>query len=96
MRGKTIRLGDALVSYLRENGLEQPILEKQVVDLWPQVMGETVARLTKSVEMTDGNLVVRVSSAALKAQLFECRFQLIERLNTRVGAKVIRSIRILG
>ena len=47
-------------------------------------------------EVKDGVLFVRVSSAALKAQLFENRFVLVRKLNEAVGAEVIRDCRILG
>ena len=87
---------DALVTYLRESGLEQSVLEVQIEDVWNQVMGDVVTRLTRSVEVRDGVLYVRVNSAALKTQLFENRFELVRKLNEAVGANVIRDCRILG
>ena len=65
-------------------------------EAWPRVMGETVAHLTRSVEVKDGMLIVHVNSAALKAQLFENRFDLVRKLNEAVGAEAIRDCRILG
>ena len=87
---------DALVAYLRESGLEKHVLEVQVEEAWPKVMGSVVTHLTRSVEVKDGMLFVKVSSAALKAQLFENRFELVRKLNEAVGAEVIRDCRILG
>lgn len=92
----SLSLNDALVACLRENGLEQPVLEVQVEEVWPQVMGEVISGLTRSVEVKDGVLIVRVNSAALKAQLFENRFELVKKLNDAVGAPVLRDCRILG
>ena len=91
-----MELGDAIIQYLRENGLEQSVLDVQIEEVWPQVMGDVVNRLTRSVEVRDGVLYVRVSSAALKTQLFENRFELVRKLNEAVGAKAIRDCRILG
>jgi predicted nucleic acid-binding Zn ribbon protein len=91
-----MQLSDAIVAYLRETGLEQPVLEVQVVEAWPQVMGDVVTKLTRSVEVKDGVLIVRVNSAALKTQLFENRFELVRKLNEAVGAQAIRDCRILG
>ena len=91
-----MNITDALVDYLRESGLEQSVLEVQIEELWPQVMGETVAKLTRNVEVKDGMLIVHLNSAALKAQLFENRFELVRKLNEAVGAQVIRDCRILG
>lgn len=81
---------------MRESGLEQSVLEVQVEEVWPQVMGDIVTKLTRSVEVKDGMLIVRVNSAALKTQLFENRFELVRKLNEAVGAEVIKDCRILG
>lgn len=92
----SLSITDALVEYLRESGLEQSVLDVQIEDLWPKVMGETVAKLTRSIEVNNGTLVVHVNSAALKAQLFENRFELVRKLNEAVGAPAIKDCRILG
>lgn len=96
MRGTTLNIAQALGLYLRESGLEKVVLETRVVELWSEVMGPTVARLTRSVEVEDGVLIVRISSAALKAQLFDCRFDLVKKINQAVGGEVLRDCRILG
>ena len=49
---KTQSVTDALVEMLRANGLEQSVLDVQVEEVWPQVMGDVVNRLTRSVEVT--------------------------------------------
>ncbi|MBQ7381972.1 MAG: DUF721 domain-containing protein [Paludibacteraceae bacterium] len=95
MKG-AMSISDALVDYLRESGLEQSVLDMQIEQAWPRVMGETVTKLTRSIEMRDGMLIVHVNSAALKAQLFENRFELVKKLNEAVGANAIRDCRILG
>lgn len=95
MKG-AMSISDALVDYLRESGLEQSVLDMQIEQVWPRVMGETVTKLTRSIEMRDGMLIIHVNSAALKAQLFENRFELVKKLNEAVGANAIRDCRILG
>lgn len=92
----SLSLGDALVHYLRESGLEKPVMESQVEELWPQIMGSVVTGLTRGIEVKDGILYIRVSSAALKAQLFENRFELISKFNQALGADFLRDCRILG
>ena len=72
------------------------MLDVQIEEVWPKVMGETVKRLTRSIEVRDGVLYVRVNSAALKTQLFENRFELIRKLNEAVGAPALKDCRILG
>lgn len=89
-------ISEALSDFLKESGLEQTVLEDRLIETWGDVMGAQVARLTTKIEIRDRVLYVHVQSAALKAQLFECRFQLVEKLNNSVGGQVIRNIRILG
>ncbi len=96
IRGNSLSIADVLNIYLRETGLEKTVLEDKVVALWPEIMGDTVARLTRSVEVRNGMLIVHISSAALKAQLFECRFELVKKINDAVGGNAIRDVRILG
>lgn len=96
MKGEAMSISQALVAYIRESGLEQSVLDVQIEEVWPKVMGETVRKLTRSVEVRDGVLFVRVNSAALKTQLFENRFELIRKLNEAVGAPALKDCRILG
>jgi predicted nucleic acid-binding Zn ribbon protein len=92
----SLSISDALVAFLRENDLEQSVLDVQVEEAWPRVMGETITNLTRSIEVKNGMLIVHVNSAALKAQLFENRFELVRKLNEAVGANAIKDCRILG
>jgi len=92
----SLSISDALVAFLRENNLEQSVLDVQVEEAWPRVMGETITNLTRSIEVKNGMLIVHVNSAALKAQLFENRFELVRKLNEAVGANAIKDCRILG
>lgn len=88
-------LSDILTTYLRETGLEQPVLEERLVRLWPELMGPQVAKLTNSVEIKDGTLYLKIRSAALRQQLFECRGKVIEKMNGAVNANVIKAVRLM-
>lgn len=87
-------LSDILTAYLRETGLEQPVLEQRLERLWPELMGPQVAQLTESVQIKDGTLHLKIRSAALRQQLFDCRRQVIDKLNHAVNASVIKSVRL--
>lgn len=89
-------IGEILPQYLREEGLETPLLCKQVVERWSELMGPMVAGMTRSVEVENGVLRLRMNNAALRAQLFEQRFELVQRINEKMGAQVITDVRLLG
>lgn len=88
-------IGDLLITFLRENGLEKPLLERQVVEKWPEIMGPLVTKMTRSVEVEDGILRVKLSSASLRATLFEQRFELVRKVNEAVGGNVIKDVRLM-
>ena len=95
-RSNTQTIGEALSAFLRESGLDKPVYEHQLMERWPEVVGEMAAKLTYKLEVRDGVLYVRLRSAALKAQLFELRHDVVRRLNEAVGITVIHDIRLLG
>lgn len=87
---------DLLADFLRENNLEQPYLERRIVEAWPSVLGPTVARYTGKMDIREGVLFVHVKSAPLRQELFQCRFQLVDRLNAAIGAtNILKDIRLL-
>ena len=89
-------LGSVIAEWIRENGLEKPMLEHRVVAHWGEILGPTIARYSKDIEVKDGLLRVRITNAALRQELFEQRFKLIKKLNDAVGGEAITDIRLLG
>ena len=95
-RQNTEQVGAVVAQFLREQGLEKPLLEHRLVEAWPELMGPLVAKYTGKIEIKNGVLLVRITSAALRQELFIARQQLVEKLNQHVGADIISDIRLLG
>ena len=85
-----------LTQWIRENDLEKPLLEHRVVEQWAEILGKTIARYSRDIEIKEGMLRVRITNAALRQELFEQRFRLIQKLNNAVGGEVVKDIRLLG
>lgn len=93
----TQALSDLLTEFLKENNLEQHFLEDRILAAWPDVLGPTVSRYTGKMNIRNGVLFVHVQSAPLRQELFNCRYQLVAKLNEAVGAtNVLKDIRLLG
>ena len=84
---------DLVMSNLRENGLETPLLQKRLVDAWPEVAGPSVARFTREVSIYNQVLYVKLSSPVLRTELSMRRQSYIDKLNHFVGARIITDIR---
>lgn len=90
--GKTTTMGDALLSFLREEGLETPLLEYRITQAWPDVMGKTISRYTRQVFVRDGKLQVQITSAPLRQNLMMEHKRIAQKLNEHVGSYVISDV----
>ena len=84
---------DLVMQNLRENGRETPLLQKRLVDAWPEVAGPSVARFTREVSIYNQVLYVKLSSPVLRTELSMRRQTFIDKLNHIVGARIITDVR---
>ena len=87
------QLKDLVLRNLREQGLETPLLQKRLMEAWPIVAGEAIARYTTGVNIYNQTLFVHLSIPALRADLSMRRQEFVNRLNEYVGNQVIADIR---
>ena len=80
-------------AFLRELGLETPLLRYRLVNSWPSVVGEFIAAHTRAADLREDCLFVETDSASLCTELQMRRSQLVEALNNGVKAKIINDIR---
>ncbi len=92
-RQKTETLKDVLLRTLREQGLETPLLQKRLVESWPEVVGPVIARYTLNTYIYNQTLYVRLSNPSLRSDLSMMRQELVKKLNAVVGEQVITDIR---
>ena len=92
-RQKVESLRDVLLRNLREQGLETPLLQKRLVEAWPQVVGPVIARYTLNTYIYNQTLFVRLSNPALRSDLSMMRTELVKKLNDVVGLQIIVDIR---
>ena len=88
-RRKTEQVTDVLHQFLRLNNLDGPLNEYRLLQAWEEVMGPVVTRYTTKKYLTNQTLCVRLTSAALKADLMMRRSEIVKALNDKVGSIVI-------
>ena len=84
---------DLVMRNLRVQGLETPLLQKRLVEGWPVVAGEAIARYTTDVSIRNQTLYVRLRLPALRADLSMRRQEFVKHLNEYVGSQLITDIR---
>ena len=87
-------IDNLLREYLRYSGLETPLLQRRLIDAWTVVTGKAVANYTQQKFIHNQTLCVKITNAALRAELSMMRSQLVKRLNQQVGSQVITDIRL--
>ena len=87
------QLKDLILRNLRQQGLEMPLLQKRLVEAWPEVAGETISAYTLNAYIKNQTLYVHLISPALRADLSMRRQEFVKRLNEYVGNQVIADIR---
>lgn len=86
---------EALVrQYLRANGLETPLLQRRLIQLWDEVAGPVVAQYTEDKKIRNQTLWVKIQNPAVRADLQMRRTALVVQLNNLVGAQIITDIRV--
>lgn len=94
-RRKSEHLSAILLRFLREQGLEGPLLEHRVLASWPVVAGKLVETYTESTAIRNQTLYVKLRSAPLRANLQMRRSELVRLLNEAAGATVIYDIKFM-
>lgn len=87
-------LDDVLMSLLRQQGLETPLLQRRAVEVWDAVVGKAASRCTKEKFIKDQTLFVKISNPALRQDLSMMRQQLVRRVNAAVGTAVVSDVRV--
>ena len=87
-------LDDLVNKFLRQEGLETPLLQKRLIDAWNEVTGETVVRYTTEKFIKNQTLFVKINNPALRQDLNMMRSQLVIRLNDAVKSMVITEVRV--
>ena len=85
-------LGDVLATLIKDLGIGKKLSEQGLIEQWPQVVGDKIAKHTRAVTCEGGKLFVEVDSAAWRHELLYMKAQILERLNRKAGSKVIQEI----
>jgi len=89
---KARALGDILGEVIGSLGIRTQLKRHEVINLWPQIVGEKIAAVTKAREVRDGRLFVEVESSAWRNELFYLKHEFVKKLNASAGEQVIHDI----
>lgn len=86
-------LSQILEELLAHYELKEPLERYRSLVIWPEVVGERIAKVTKPVNIQNGVLLVKVKSAVWRMELTLMKQQIIDRLNESLGKPVVKDIK---
>ena len=86
-------VSDIVNNVLDVRGWRGKVLERMAVELWPDVVGELIARNTMAERFVNGTLYIRARSPQWTQELHFLEARLIARLNGRLRRNLVQKIR---
>ena len=88
---KTLKL--AINNLLTDLGIENKINENLAINFWSDVVGKKIAAVSKAEKIENNILIIKVNSSVWRNELLYHKNDIIERLNKKVGKKIVKDIR---
>jgi hypothetical protein len=89
MAGEIPRLKTTLQRLLRDLGLEQRFKSEQIAALWPQIVGDAVAKIARPTQFRGGTLFVDVVDHVWMQELKLRERDLLDRLDRALGGPLV-------
>lgn len=94
-QGNEQSLHDVLQSWMRENGVDEKLLESRIIIHWEEWMGATINKYTEKIWVNKNQLYIKVSSAALRQELLFSREQIKKNVNEKLETEFIKNVSII-
>ncbi len=89
---KTVCLKTELDNFMNHIGLDARMQELQILNIWADCVGESIAKFSTPVEIRKNKLFVNVENAAWRYELSLKKYEIIDNLNISLRKKLIRDI----
>jgi predicted nucleic acid-binding Zn ribbon protein len=86
------KIGHVLQNMIREMGLSKPMQKYRALEIWPEVVGEKISRITEAKRFSDGKLIIQVNNAAWRNELHFYKEEIREKVNRRLGTDTVKEI----
>ncbi len=85
-------IGPLVEHILRRNKLWQGYLQYRLLQQWPDLVGATIAEISRADSISNGILYVKVKDSVWSYHLSLMKPQFIDKLNKQAGSRLIKDI----
>jgi len=82
-------------AFLASNNLTSKYKEAQVLNNWGNIVGITIAKSTKKVEIRNGTLYIHVNSSIIRNELLMLKSNIIDVVNSKANMQIINNVVII-
>jgi len=79
-----IRIDSVVADVLEEHGVQKQVRRMTVLELWPEIVGEQLGKVTRAKAVDDAALLVEVRSSAWMMELNMMKGEFLQRVNERL------------
>lgn len=91
-QSSTVALSDLIDDAIEELGVQDGVDEARAVEVWHELAGPLIAKVTEQVWTRQGRMYVQLNSGTWRQELHLHRKQWRDRLNELLGKRIIHEI----
>ena len=88
-------IAKAIRSLIKTKGLQNGLNQQKAINIWEDVVGKKINKITKPVEVEFGVLTVKVENAVWRQELYMQKKDIISLINEKLKTKTIKDIRFI-
>lgn len=85
-------LAEAIQQWFKDCNLDEKLHERQLRRQWPDLFGPAFAKYTETIALRNKKLVLRITSAPLRQEIWYNRQQMLQRINDALGADAVHEL----
>lgn len=89
-------LKDIISGMMEGTVIQSKMIEIDIINRWPELVGEMIAGQTKKIYFGKGKLFIQIESAPLRNELNFSRSKIVEIVNQFAHQEIISDVVIMG
>ena len=85
-------ISSAITSVIQQLGIGGKLKELEVLEVWPKIVGEQIAKVTTAERIERGKLFIHVTRATWRNELVYLKKTLITKINTEMNREIVQDI----
>ena len=85
-------IGEVLNQFLKENHLDEKLVQQSVVDAWKDIAGQIIKNHTRNIYFSNRQLIVELDSDVLRHEVSMQKTRLIQNVNQYAQYELIQTL----